>query len=73
MGGTKKKATGRVKQAIGAITGDKGLQRRGRREERLGSLQGTADDATDAVHEKVDGVIEHVSDEKSDSDDKGTS
>lgn len=64
MGGNTKKAKGRAKQAFGAITGDKKLQREGKRDERVGSLENKTDDATDAVHDKVDEVIEKVSDEK---------
>ncbi len=64
MGGNTKKAKGRVKQAVGAITGDKKLQREGKRDERFGSLENKTDDATDAVHDKLDDVIENVSDKK---------
>jgi uncharacterized protein YjbJ (UPF0337 family) len=63
MSGNAKKAKGRIKQAAGAITGDKKLQREGKRDERVGSLENKADDVTDAVHDKVDEVIE-VSHEK---------
>ncbi len=62
MGGTAKKAKGRAKQAAGAVTGDKELQREGKRDERLGSLEDKADDATDAVHDKVDETIDKVAD-----------
>lgn len=62
MGGNTKKAKGRVKQAAGALTGNKKLQREGKRDERLGSLEDSADDATDAVHDKVDEAIDKVSD-----------
>lgn len=61
MGGRTKKAKGRVKQVVGAMTGDKKLQREGKRDERVGSLKKEADDATDAVHDKVDEAIEKVS------------
>lgn len=64
MGGNTKKVKGRAKQAVGAITGDRKLQREGKRDERVGSLENKTDDATDAVHDKVDEVIEKVSDEK---------
>lgn len=64
MGGNTKKTRGRVKQAVGAITGDTKLQREGKREERVGSLENKADEATDAVHDKLDEVIENVSDKK---------
>jgi uncharacterized protein YjbJ (UPF0337 family) len=61
MGGNAKRAKGRVRQAFGAIIGDKKLQRQGKRDERVGSLQNKADDTTDAIHDKVDEVIEKVS------------
>lgn len=64
MGGKMKKVTGRVKQAVGAITGDRKLQRAGKRDERVGSIETQADDATDAVHDKVDEVIEKVADKQ---------
>ncbi len=64
MGGNTKKTKGRVKQAVGALTGDKKLQREGKRDERVGSLEKKTDDATDAVHDKVDEVIEKVSHKK---------
>lgn len=64
MGGNTKKAKGRVKQSVGAITGDKKLQREGERDERVGSLENKINDATDAVHDKLDEVIEKVSDKK---------
>ena len=61
MGGNTKKAKGRAKQAVGAITGDRELQREGKRDERVGNLENKTDDATDAVHDKVDEVIEKIS------------
>jgi anti-anti-sigma factor len=64
MGGSTKKAKGRVKQAAGAITGDKKLKREGKADERVGNLQNKTEDAADAVHDKVDEVIEKVSRKK---------
>jgi uncharacterized protein YjbJ (UPF0337 family) len=64
MGGTAKKAKGRTKQAVGAITGDKKLKQEGKREERVGNLENKADDVTDAVRDKVDKVVEKVSRKK---------
>lgn len=64
MGGNTKKAKGRVKQAVGAITGDRKLHREGKRDERVGGLENKTDDATDAVNDKVDEVIEKVSHKK---------
>lgn len=73
MGGNTKKAKGRAKQAAGAITGNKKLQRAGKRDERVGSIEDKADDATDAVHDKVDEVIENVSDKQQNADKGSTS
>jgi uncharacterized protein YjbJ (UPF0337 family) len=64
MSGTAKKAKGRAKQAVGAITGDKKLQREGRSDERVGDLENTIDDMTDAIDDKADEVIEKVSRKK---------
>jgi uncharacterized protein YjbJ (UPF0337 family) len=64
MGGNVKKAKGRGKQAVGAITGNEKLQREGKRDERAGDLEKKADDANDAVHDKVDDAIDKISDKK---------
>lgn len=64
MGGSTKKAKGRVKQALGAISGDKKLQREGKRDERVGSLENKANDVAGAVHDKLDQVIKKVSHKK---------
>jgi len=57
MSGTTKKVKGRAKQAIGAITGDKKLQRAGKRDERVGDLENKLEDVKDAVNDKADEVI----------------
>jgi uncharacterized protein YjbJ (UPF0337 family) len=49
---------GRIKQATGAVTGDRKLQRDGRRDERTESAKKKADAAIDAVHDKIAGVAE---------------
>lgn len=64
MGGSTKKVKGRAKQAAGAITGDKKLQREGKRDERFGNLENKTEDAADAVHDKVDEVIDKIADKK---------
>jgi len=64
MGGSTKKAKGRLKQAAGAITGDRNLKREGKRDERVGNLENKTEGAADAVHDKVDEVIEKVSNKK---------
>jgi uncharacterized protein YjbJ (UPF0337 family) len=58
MSGNAKRAKGRAKQAVGAITGDKDLQREGRTDERVGELENRIDDVSDAVSEKIDDVME---------------
>jgi uncharacterized protein YjbJ (UPF0337 family) len=58
MSGNAKRAKGRAKQAIGAITGDKDLQREGRTDERVGELENTVDDVADAVNEKIDETVD---------------
>lgn len=67
MGGTTDKVTGRAKQAIGGATGDRGLQREGRRDEFAGDvkrkgeeLADAAKDAADRASEKVDDGVDRV-------------
>jgi uncharacterized protein YjbJ (UPF0337 family) len=64
MSGNTKKVKGRAKQAAGAITGDKKLQREGEMDERAGDLENKVDDAADAVKEKVGEVIDKGSRKK---------
>ena len=49
MGELIDKAKGKVKQAVGGLTGDKGLQREGRRDERKGKVKGAVEEAKHAV------------------------
>lgn len=49
---------GRIKQATGAVSGDRKLQRDGRRDERTESAKKKADGAIDAVHDKLAGVTD---------------
>jgi len=64
MSGNTKRAKGRAKQAVGAVTGDDKLKQEGKRDERVGELENKVDDVTDAVNDKLDEVIEKVSREK---------
>jgi uncharacterized protein YjbJ (UPF0337 family) len=64
MSGNTKKVKGRAKQAAGAITGDKKLQREGEMDERAGDLENKVDDVADAVKEKVGEVIDKGSQKK---------
>ena len=58
MRGTTDKVTGRVKQAIGALTGNEKLKRRGRADEHAGRIKQQADDTIDAVREKLEEAAE---------------
>lgn len=66
MTGTTDTVMGRIKQAIGSLTGNKKQQREGRRDEHAGQAKQQADDAIDAVSDKVGDVAEtlHPNDEK---------
>jgi uncharacterized protein YjbJ (UPF0337 family) len=64
MSGNTKKVKGRAKQAAGAITGDKKLQREGEMDERAGDIENKVDAAADAVKEKVGEVIDRGSHKK---------
>ena len=43
------KAKGRIKQAVGSLTGDKGLKREGTDDERKGRVEGAVKDVDHAV------------------------
>lgn len=64
MGGNTDKVRGRIKQAIGALTGDEKLKRNGRGDERAGRTKKKADEAIDVVREKLEGVAKTLSSEK---------
>ena len=49
MGELAKKAKGRVKQAVGGLTGDKALKQEGGREEREGQVEGAVKHLKHAV------------------------
>jgi uncharacterized protein YjbJ (UPF0337 family) len=50
------KLTGRAKKAVGDLTGDKGLRRRGRREERKGEAKEELERAQDRTAAKANEV-----------------
>jgi uncharacterized protein YjbJ (UPF0337 family) len=52
------KLTGRAKKAAGDLTGDAGLRKQGRREER----KGEAKEELDRAHERADAKAEEVAD-----------
>lgn len=54
MGLRKGKVTGRIKQAIGAVTGDERLKRDGRRDERSAAVKEKTDGAIGVVRDKVE-------------------
>lgn len=63
MGEAIDKAKGKAKQAAGDLTGDKDLEREGKRDELVGKAKGLigdlkdkAEDGMDAVKEKIDKV-----------------
>lgn len=58
MRGTTDKVTGRIKQAIGSLTGNEKLKRHGRADERAGRIKRQADDAIDSVRDKLEDVAE---------------
>ena len=60
MGEIIDKTKGRIKQAVGALTGDKALQREGRRDERSGKIEGAVADAKSAVKEATEKIKEAV-------------
>lgn len=60
MSGTTDTMMGRIKQAIGSLTGNKKQQRDGRRDERAGQAKQQADGAIDAVSDKVEGVADSL-------------
>ena len=49
MGELTDKAKGKVKQAVGGLTGDKGLKREGEKDERKGQVEGAVEDVKHAV------------------------
>ena len=61
MGETTDKASGRIKQAAGALTGDDDTKREGRAEEKKGELKGTVNDAVDKAQDKLDDLRDKAS------------
>ena len=61
MGENTDKATGKIKQAAGNLTGDDETRREGERDEAKGDLKGKANDAADTVKDGVDSVRDKIS------------
>ena len=53
MSGESDKASGRIKQAAGDLTGDDELKREGKTEEAAGGVKDKVDDAVDSVKDKL--------------------
>jgi len=53
MGEFSDKGKGRIKQAIGDLTGNEKLRREGKRDEIKGKVEGAVDDAKSAVKQAV--------------------
>ena len=53
MGELINKAKGKIKQAVGGLTGNKELKHEGERDELKGKVEGAADEAKHAVKEAV--------------------
>lgn len=58
MSSTKDKVSGRIKQAVGVLTGDEKLKKAGRRDERAGHIKQKVDEAIDVVRDKVEDTTE---------------
>lgn len=56
MSGHTDQLKGRIKQAIGALSGDRKLQRKGRNDERAGRSKQHADHTFDLARDKLDKV-----------------
>lgn len=61
MSGGTDTVKGRAKQAIGVLTGDEKLKKDGRHDERAGQIKQKADEAVDAVRDKLEDVAETLS------------
>jgi uncharacterized protein YjbJ (UPF0337 family) len=53
MGATIDKIKGRIKQAVGDLTGNKGLKREGKGDELKGKVEGAAKDVKHAIKDAV--------------------
>ena len=60
MGARTDQATGRAKQAVGAVTGDEETKREGQRQEDKGKLKGKLDSAIDKAHHALENLKHNV-------------
>lgn len=56
MSGTTDDIKGKAKEAVGDLTGDKGLQREGKADQATGKVKDKVEDVKDWVEDKVDDV-----------------
>ena len=61
MGAKTDQIFGRAKQALGAITGDKKLKRKGRVQEHKGEIKGKFDSAVDQTQDSLEDLKKTVS------------
>jgi uncharacterized protein YjbJ (UPF0337 family) len=62
MSGKTDQVKGRAKEAVGSLTGDKGLKSEGKADRRSGEVKEKADHAKDRVEEVIDKVEDKVED-----------
>lgn len=60
MGELAKKTKGKIKQAVGDLTGNKKLHREGKADEFEGKVEGVIDDAKDAVKDAKKSIKDAV-------------
>ncbi len=60
MGKIIDKTKGKIKQAVGALTGDKALKREGENDERKGKIEGAIEGVKDAVKDAKHAVKDAV-------------
>jgi uncharacterized protein YjbJ (UPF0337 family) len=62
MGSTIDKIKGRLKEALGVITGNDRLKREGQRDQVVGEVKGKAERVVEKVKDKVERAVEKVKD-----------
>ena len=60
MGEHRDKISGRVKQAVGALTGNHDLKREGEHQEHKGEVKGHIDDAVDKAQDAADDLKDKI-------------
>jgi uncharacterized protein YjbJ (UPF0337 family) len=59
MSGNFDQAKGKVKQAVGDLTGDKDLKREGKTDENAGKVKESVEDTKDKVEDTLDKLTKH--------------